>query len=85
MLRVLMTVASLGLTIYALVDCLQTDAERVRYLPKLVWVVLLVLIPWVGPITWLAVGTGRGAPPAGKRRLRGPRGPEDDPDFLRNL
>ncbi len=84
MLRVLMTVASLGLTIYALVDCVQTEDDRVRYLPKLVWVVLLVLLPWVGPITWLVAGSRRPLPP-GKRRLSGPRGPEDDPDFLRNL
>ncbi len=84
MLRVLTVVASLGLTIYALLDCVQTEDERVRFLPKLVWIVILVLVPWVGPITWLLTGSRRGLPP-GKRRISGPRGPEDDPEFLRNL
>jgi len=39
---------------------------------------------WVGPITWLIVGSRRSLPPH-RRPLTGPRGPEDDPDFLRNL
>lgn len=84
MLRVLLTVASLALTIYALVDCIQTEDERVRHLPKLLWIVLVVLVPWVGPVTWLLVGRQRSLPPR-KRPVTGPRGPEDDPDFLRNL
>lgn len=84
MLRVLLTVASLALTIYALVDCIQTEDERVRHLPKLLWIVLVVLVPWAGPITWLLVGRQRSFPPR-KRPVTGPRGPEDDPDFLRNL
>ncbi len=84
MLRVLLTVASIGLTIYALVDCIQTDDERVKFLPKLIWIVLVVFVPWVGPIAWLIAGSGKTLPPR-KRPLTGPRGPEDDPDFLRNL
>ncbi len=84
MLRVLVTVASIGLTIYAFVDCIQTDDERVKFLPKLVWIVLIVFVLWVGPITWLIVGSRRSLPPH-RRPLTGPRGPEDDPDFLRNL
>ncbi len=84
MLRVLLIVASIGLTIYALVDCIQTDDERVRFLPKLIWIALVVLVAWVGPLTWLIVGSAKTLPPR-KRPLTGPRGPEDDPDFLRNL
>jgi Phospholipase_D-nuclease N-terminal len=87
-MRVLLLLAGLALTIYAVVDCIQTDDGRVNYLPKIAWVVLIVLVPWVGPIAWLVVGRQRSFPPGRwnpKRPVSGPRGPEDDPDFLRNL
>ena len=87
-MRVLLTLAGLALTIYAVIDCIQTADDRVKHLPKIAWVVLVVLIPWVGPIAWLIVGRERSFPsgPWNPRRpITGPRGPEDDPDFLRNL
>ena len=89
MIRYLPLVLSLVLTIYALIDCIQTPEHRVRNLPKLAWIVLIALVAWAGPIAWFYAGAptppwhraiGRGGP--GPRR---PRGPEDDPDFLRGL
>lgn len=107
MLRVLLTLALLGFTVYAVVDCIQTEDERVRNLPKLAWVVIVLLFTPAGGIAWLLAGRprdGRGLPrigpgfgpfsgpgggPGGGRgpqdRPRGPRGPDDDPDFLKNL
>ncbi len=84
MLRVLVTLAGLGLTIYAVVDCFQTEDKQVRYAPKVLWVVFIVIIPWVGPIVWLLAGRERSLP-SGRSPTTGPKGPEDDPDFLRNL
>jgi hypothetical protein len=87
-MRVLLLLAGLALTIYAVVDCIQTDDEKVKYLPKIAWVVLVVLVPWVGPLAWLIAGRARSFPSgpwSSKRPITGPRGPEDDPDFLRNL
>jgi hypothetical protein len=87
MLRVLPWLLAVALTVYAAVDCIQTDEDRVRNLPKLVWVVLILLFWVVGPIAWFIAGR-----PQGQRPRRGPshrppppRGPDDDPDFLRNL
>ncbi len=81
-------------TIYALVDCIQTDSRLVRIMPKPVWL-LVVLIPVLGPIFWLVTGRvdargGRGLSRGGTSRRgpsrpTGPRGPDDDPDFLRKL
>lgn len=82
MLRALQILIPLGLTIYALVDCISTPDEQMRNLPKSVWI-LIVLIPIVGPITWLIAGRpkrGRGGRP--QRRILPP---DDDPDFLRKL
>jgi len=80
--QVVLTLLSLGLTIYALIDCLQTPDDQVRHVSKIFWAVLIILVPWVGPLSWLIAGRKRGAP---GRRVGGPRGPEDDPDFLRDL
>jgi hypothetical protein len=90
MLRLIPWLVVLGLTIYALVDCAQTPENAVRSLPKLVWAFLILLFPLVGSISWLVAGRperpGRQQPPRrGPSHPRAPRGPDDDPDFLRRL
>ena len=87
MLRVLPWVLALALTVYAAVDCIQTDESRVRNLPKLIWVLLIVLFWVVGPIAWFIAGRPQqGRPRRGPtRQPPPPRGPAADPDFLRNL
>ena len=84
MLRVLPPLLALALAIYAVVDCVQTDETAVRGLPKIVWVFVILLFPFAGAAAWLLAGRPRTAGP-GPRRVEGPRGPDDDPDFLRGL
>lgn len=83
MTRVLVPLLGFALAVYALVDCLQTPDKRIQYLPKPIWAIVIVLAPILGPIGWLVIGKVRAAP--GGRRSPGPRGPDDDPDFLRGL
>jgi hypothetical protein len=87
MLRVLPWLLGIALTIYAAVDCIQTDESRVRNLPKLVWVFLILLFAVAGPIAWFLAGRPRRQRPTRGpgQRPSAPRGPDDDPDFLRNL
>ncbi|AXK45837.1 PLD nuclease N-terminal domain-containing protein [Brachybacterium saurashtrense] len=85
MLRGLLAVLSIALTVYALADCVQTEDDKVKGLPKWAWIVLIVLIPWVGPITWLFVGKERSPGGGGPGPRRGPVAPDEDPDFLRRL
>ncbi len=61
--RVLPVVLALGLTIYALLDSLRTPEDEVSHLPKPWWVVVVLLVPVLGPLAWLAVG--RTGPQAG--------------------
>ena len=71
MLRALAAVVSLGLTIFALADCIQTEDRVVRGIPRWAWIVLIVLIPLAGPLTWLLVGKDRSG---GEPRRGGPGG-----------
>jgi hypothetical protein len=52
MLRYLPLIILFGITIYALVECAQTDQEQVRNLPKWGWILIIILF---GPQT-LALG-----------------------------
>lgn len=77
-----------ALTIYAAVDCIQTDEHRVRNLPKLIWLLLVLFVVVVGPVCWFLAGRPQRSPSGrgpGHRGGGSPRGPDDDPDFLRNL
>ena len=81
------------LLVFAIFDLLATPKDRVRYLPKALWFVILFLAP-VGPLLWLFFGRMKPAAPpkpsggggwTPPSRPPGPRGPDDDPDYLRGL
>ena len=46
----------IALWIWALVDCITTDAELCRNLPKGVWLVIILLLFDIGSILWLLLG-----------------------------
>jgi hypothetical protein len=88
-MRYLPVLLWIGLLVYCLVDVIQADEARVRVLPKTLWILVIVLLPFVGPIAWLLAGrpvSGAGAARSsfGVRRNR-PAAPDDDPDFLAAL
>ncbi|NUK34858.1 PLDc_N domain-containing protein [Streptomyces lunaelactis] len=89
MLRYLPFLLMLALTIYAFIDCLNTPEEEVKHLPKVVWVLIILIFTIVGPVVWLFAGKRRqGSPAGGARGAAGRRGwvaPDDNPDFLRSL
>jgi Phospholipase_D-nuclease N-terminal len=90
----LMFLVDLALMVIALIDCLSTDEYAVRNLPKVVWVLLILLFSPVGPIVWFVAGRpqaqpvgragawkpGKGFPEYERPR---PLAPDDDPEFLR--
>ncbi|MFC5380824.1 PLDc N-terminal domain-containing protein [Aquipuribacter nitratireducens] len=79
----------LAFTVYCLVDVVRSDDSDVRGLPKLVWVLLVLLFPLAGGVAWLIAGRPRRSRLPGTGRLGRPAprvlGPDDDPDFLRGL
>ena len=64
-LQLLAMVVTFALWAYCLVGVISCPPNRVRNLPKLVWVLLVVLFPLVGSIAWLVAGR-----PTGERANR---------------
>lgn len=89
MLRYLPFLLVLAVWIYAFIDCLNTPEKEVRKLPKVVWVIVILLFGQVllGPIAWFAVGRPRRSAPYGATRPQERRwvAPDDNPEFLDSL
>ncbi|PZG55802.1 hypothetical protein C1I98_02775 [Spongiactinospora gelatinilytica] len=84
--------ALLAFWLYCLFDVITTPEEETRNLPKVLWVLIVVLLLAVGGLLWLLLGRPRVpsplAPEAGPgetARPAAPRGPDDDPEFLKDL
>ena len=77
--------ALIALWIYCILDVIATDDVLVRNLPKLVWLLIVVFIPDIGSIAWLALGrpvfAGWRPGDSTGRQTRRVVGPEDRPDF----
>jgi hypothetical protein len=95
MLRYLPFLLVLALWIYAFIDCLNTPESQVRGLPKVVWVLIILLFGevLVGPVAWLVAGkqrqpvAGGGSTPSQWHRNHRTKfvAPDDNPEFLRSL
>lgn len=84
-------------TLYAFIDCLLTPGAVARTLPRWVWLLVVVLLPFVGAVAWLLAGrpvaeprdlragVAGAAARVARGRSRGPVAPDDDPSFLRRL
>jgi Phospholipase_D-nuclease N-terminal len=83
--------------LYAFYDALTAPAERVRNLPKAVWLLIVLLLPEIGAIAWFVWGRPRtevrarvrqspfGRQAHGGARRHRPLAPDDDAEFLRRL
>ena len=99
MIRVLPFTIELFLLVFCLIDAIQSDPAQIRNLPKLGWIVLILLVPLVGGIAWLIAGRPQRQPRSGarwpatrtsgfpeyERPARSWVAPDDDPEFLRTV
>lgn len=94
--NVIIGLALLGFWLYCLFDVITTPQDAVRNMPKLIWVLTVVLLAGLGGVFWLLLGRPKAtlaAPQTGGApetrqwppRPAAPRGPDDDPEFLRTL
>lgn len=93
-MRGILVILLVALIIYAAIDCIMSDATKVRSVPKAAWIAIIVLIPVIGALLWLVLGRpvahvpGPRAPgpqASGQPTRRRPTSPDDDPNFLKNL
>jgi hypothetical protein len=69
----------LALDIFCVIDLIQTREDEVRNLPKIAWLLLILLFPPIGAIAWLAAGRPvRGAGPRSAYERAVPSYPEYD-------
>lgn len=99
MLYALLALLVLGVWMFCLLDVLTTEEGRTRGLPKFGWFLIVLLGFEIGAVLWLLLGRPRGERAAMRipdlpRDITGdlpaglpsaPRGPDDDPEFLRSL
>lgn len=96
--RYLGALLEIGLIVFCLIEAIQAEDGRVRNLPKWAWILLILFIPYAGPVAWLVAGrpittsAGRqvpwpSTPTAGFPEYERPRqvAPDDDPEFLARL
>jgi hypothetical protein len=85
-LFVFLAAVQLVLLILALISAL--SADRVRSLPRALWIVVILLIPLLGPAAYFLFGRPVPPPREGgpvRRTPPRPSSPDDDPDFLRSM
>ncbi|GAA4660472.1 hypothetical protein GCM10023347_09990 [Streptomyces chumphonensis] len=87
MLKVLPVLLLLAVWIYAFVECLNTPERDVRKLPKVAWILIILLFTPLGPVAWFLAGRPRRNAPYGAVRSEERRwvAPDDNPNFLKSL
>jgi|SRR5664279_3556025 len=80
-LLVVLAFALVAVDVFAVVDVILTNRSRVRAMPKVLWVLVIVLLPVIGVVLWFMLGKARSSS-AGRTRTVAP---DDDPDFLRKV
>ena len=93
-LYVLFAALELLLVVLALISCLSAEEGELRVLPRIVWVIIILLFPLVGSIVYFAAGRpvtsaprSTWKPGSGFPEYERPRqtAPDDDPEFLRRI
>jgi hypothetical protein len=83
MRTILPTLLILAFTVYCLVSIVQAPDGALRNLPRWAWLLLVLFFPLAGGLAYLIAGRPVGIAPTPRRP--GPRGPDDDEEFLKGL
>lgn len=86
-LRLLIPLILTGIMVFSIVDIITIDSGRVKHLPKGLWLILVIILSFIGSILWFGIGREslRSASySSGPSSRPAPRvsGPDDDPEFL---
>lgn len=78
MIRALPFLLLLALDIFCVIDAITVRDDEVRHLPKLVWVLLILVFTPIGAIVWLVAGRPRVQAQASAYERPAPAFPEYD-------
>jgi hypothetical protein len=85
------------LWVYCIFDVIATDEALMRNLPKIVWLIIVIVVPDIGSLAWLLLGrplragylpgdTSTRAESSSRHPTRQrPMAPDDDPAFISRL
>jgi hypothetical protein len=84
-------IVAFGVWIFCIIDVITQPEHEIRNLPKLIWLLIVILLADIGSIAWLIAGrpwntrvsTSSAAPPTPSRTA--PLAPDDDAEFLAQL
>ncbi len=52
----LMTLLTVALFVTSLVDIILRDSSKVKHLPKVVWILIVIFLPLIGSLLWWILG-----------------------------
>jgi hypothetical protein len=78
-LELVFGIATFALWVFCLVDAIGSRSDRVRNLPKVAWIILILFFPFIGSIAWLVAGR----PESKARRSPYEREQPDFPEYDR--
>lgn len=67
----LLSLLVIAAMVFALVDIIRRDDSQVRHLPKMMWLIIVILLPLIGTVLWFTLG--REYPEGGPRMPRARR------------
>ncbi|MFI7600894.1 PLD nuclease N-terminal domain-containing protein [Actinoplanes sp. NPDC049681] len=88
MVRLFVFLAAVQLVLLVLALIGSLSADRVRNMPRALWVLVILAVPLLGPAAYFVWGRPLPPPREGTPiRRTGPRpaSPDDDPEFLRSM
>jgi hypothetical protein len=72
-MALLFSLVILAATVYAVIDIAQREDDRIKLLPKVGWLVVVILIPLFGALLWFLLGRVWDRTPFEGRAPREPR------------
>ncbi len=66
----------IALMIGALIDIITRDDSQVKHLPKMVWIIIVILLPLIGSLLWFALGREYGEGGIPMPRMTRPERPQ---------